>query len=132
MNILAIFIGGIIGGTLRYILGLVIPEPNQFPLDILIINLIGSLALGSLYGIAALTQMRLWLRNGLGTGIIGSFTTFSTFCTGAISLAQSHALLALIYVLVSGGMGPLLAYAGDRMALFIGTRRKTVVEEVSA
>lgn len=47
MNILAIFIGGIIGGMLRYILGLIIPEPNQFPLDILIINLTGSLALGS-------------------------------------------------------------------------------------
>ncbi len=132
MNVVAIFIGGIIGGILRYLLGFVIPNPDGFPLDILIINLGGSFALGALYGTAALTQMKLWLRHGIGTGLIGSFTTFSTFCCGTIKLAQSHAWLALIYVVVSLTFGPLLAYTGDRTALWIGTRRETQVGEVSA
>ncbi|GMA61995.1 CrcB family protein [Alicyclobacillus fastidiosus] len=101
------------------------------PLDILLINLVGSFALGTLYGIAALTKMKLWLKDGIGTGIIGSFTTFSTFCIGTIRLAQSHAFLALVYVVISLSFGPLFAYAGDRTALWVGARKETEVGEVS-
>lgn len=132
MNVVAIFIGGILGGIVRYLLGIAIPTPAGFPLDILIINLVGSFALGALYGIAALTKMELWLRDGIGTGFIGSFTTFSTFCFGTIKLAQSHPWLALIYVVASLSFGPLLAYAGNGTALWIGTRREAQVREVSA
>ncbi|CAM3782400.1 fluoride efflux transporter FluC [Alicyclobacillus pomorum] len=132
MNVVAIFLGGILGGILRYLVGFAIPAPDGFPLDILIINLVGSFALGALYGMAARTKMKPWLRDGIGTGFIGSFTTFSTFCFGTIKLAQSHAWMALIYVVASLSCGPLLAYVGNGTALWIGTRRETQVGEVSA
>lgn len=129
---MAIFIGGIIGGASRCGLGFIIPAPSGFPLDILIINLVGSLALGTLNGVAASTKMKPWLRNGIGTGMIGSFTTFSTFCVGTIRLAQVHALSALVYVAISLIAGPLLALSGERTALWVVTRKETEVGEVSA
>ncbi|GMA60080.1 CrcB family protein [Alicyclobacillus fastidiosus] len=132
MNLIAIFIGGIIGGVFRYFLGFVIPCPSGFPLDILVINLVGSLALGALYGMAASTKMKLWLQNGIGTGIIGSFTTFSTFCVGTIHLAKAHAFSAIVYVIVSLSFGPLLAYIGERAVRWAGSRKETDVREVSA
>ncbi|MFD1677885.1 FluC/FEX family fluoride channel [Alicyclobacillus fodiniaquatilis] len=132
MNYIAIFVGGIIGGIIRYLLTFVIPTPGGFALDILIINLSGCLALGIFYGIADLKNIKPWLRNGIATGVIGSYTTFSTFCVGTVSMENHHAFLGLIYAVSSIVIGPLLAYAGDFCVTFVNTRMLQQFEEETA
>lgn len=131
MTYFAVFIGGVIGGMLRYTLGLVIPTPDSFPLGILLINLGGALALGLFYGFADMRPMKPWLRTGLSTGVVGAFTTFSTFCTGVDALGSTHVLLAITYVLISVLGGPLLAFTGYRLILALNQRFAKVTEEIS-
>ena len=78
---LAVFAGGMLGGTTRYLIGLAIPaQPGQIPWGILGVNLVGAFIMGLL--------LHGWVRRGhvshpwrpfLATGILGSFTTWSTF-----------------------------------------------------
>lgn len=128
MTYMSLFIGGVIGGILRYTLSIIIPTPHSFPLGILLINLFGSFVLGLFYGVAETRPMKQWLRIGLSTGVIGAFTTFSTFCTGADTLGSSHLAFAAIYVLISIIGGPVLAFAGDRVIFSLNDRRKASKE----
>lgn len=80
--------GGVIGALLRYQLGRWWPTASPgFPWTTLLINVTGSLLLGVL--IVVLTERRpahRWLRPFIGTGILGGFTTFSTWCTDIVVL----------------------------------------------
>lgn len=106
----AIGVGGGIGSIARYELGHLDPSAaDQLPAATLAINASGSLLLGLLIGAiaaAAVTGHRPWptLRPFLGTGILGGYTTFSTFAVQTIHLP---ALTALAYVVLSviGGLG---------------------------
>ena len=68
-------IGAGTGGILRYLIYLAL-HSTKFPLATLIINLSGSLALGVIAGIWAKDHP---LRLLLGVGLLGGYTTFSTF-----------------------------------------------------
>lgn len=131
MNYLALVVGGLIGGALRYVLESLFSPLHAFPLCTLVINLVGAFVLGSFYGIAQVRNVAPWFKVGFGTGCIGAFTTFSTFCLDIVNLDSSHVVWALLYVLLSLICGPLLAYLGDR--IMIGTLGRTAVrsEEVS-
>ena len=90
--VLAVALGGVAGAEARYGLGLLDPHgPEQFPWMTLVINAIGCLLIGAL--IAALTRSarapRL-ARPLLGTGVLGGFTTFSTFDVDLVTLADHH------------------------------------------
>ena len=113
MIYIAVIIGSVIGGVLRYIVSVVIPTPDSFPLGILIINLIGSFALGMFYAVSDIRVVPSWLRVGFGTGVIGTFTTFSTFVMGTDQLASSMLFLSGIYAVISILGGLLMAYFGD-------------------
>ncbi|MFC7442470.1 fluoride efflux transporter FluC [Laceyella putida] len=83
-SIIAVAVGGFIGTLLRYAVSCWYPA-YLFPWDTLMVNLIGSFGLGLLThasGLSLHPQVRL----GLGTGLIGSFTTFSTFSAEWLSL----------------------------------------------
>ena len=118
MTYLALIIGSLLGGILRYVLSMTIPTPDSFPLGILIINLSGSLILGVFYGVSDTRRIKPWLRVGFGTGVIGTFTTFSTFCMGTDQLASSALYLSGAYVAISIIGGPLLAYLGNQVVLY--------------
>ncbi|BCN69767.1 CrcB family protein [Rhodococcus hoagii] len=96
--------GGAVGASIRYALAL------QFPgiWTILVINVLGSLLLGILA--ALLGPDRLW-RLFLGVGVLGGFTTFSTF---AVDVVQ-HPGSAVVYILAT--LLPALAAARIGMAL---------------
>jgi CrcB protein len=68
-------IGAGTGGILRYLINLTL-HSTKFPLATLIINLSGSLVLGVIAGIWAKDHP---LRLLLGVGLLGGYTTFSTF-----------------------------------------------------
>jgi fluoride exporter len=131
MTYLAVIIGGVMGGTLRYALGF-IPLSDTFPLDTLAVNLIGSFVLGVFYGIADLAGLKAWLRTGIGTGVVGAFTTFSTFCLDGDRLARVHFGLAVLYLGSTIIGGPVLAFLGHQSISFFAHRPERTSKELSA
>lgn len=96
--------GGALGSLLRFTVGRLLPTaPAAFPWSTLGINVLGSLALGALAGASlARPDASPALRTFLSVGLLGGFTTFSTFSVETITLAQSSSLLrAGLYVLLS-------------------------------
>ena len=76
-----VFIGGGLGSVLRYIIGRYLNQTGSgFPLGTFTANILGSLLIGIIIGLAAknntLSQNQTLL---LATGFCGGFTTFSTF-----------------------------------------------------
>lgn len=113
-----IAIGGAIGTLLRYALSRNVPvEISTFPTTTLLINVVGALILGLLLG--ALGRHRptdTTLRPLIGIGVLGGFTTFSTFALETVQLARGDRLLiAAVYVGVSVGVGLLAARLGERL-----------------
>jgi CrcB protein len=107
----AIAVGGALGATARYLVGLAWPTPaGGFPLSTLLINVVGCGLIGILMVVVTdvLTRQRL-LRPFLGTGVLGGFTTFSTYAVDIQQLVTGrHAGTALLY-LVTTVVGALLA-----------------------
>ena len=76
----AVGIGGIIGAILRFLITYWFNSfGNYFPIGILFVNILGCFLLGYLQGLASARDIPEWIVRGLGTGLIGAFTTFSTF-----------------------------------------------------
>ena len=106
MSLLFVGIGGAIGAILRYLLSQ-LPFQHDFPLKTLLINLLGSLAIGYL---SAKFQQSHWFEGDqwlLITGVCGGFTTFSTFSLESLQLIQNgNTRLAIFYMIVSliGGL----------------------------
>lgn len=111
----AIAAGGMLGATARYAIGQALPStPGHFPWATLWINLSGSFVLGFCLVVLLerLPPTRL-IRPFLATGVIGAYTTMSTFLVDATVLFQhGHVLTALAYVGATLGAGLVLAYAG--------------------
>ena len=90
-NVLLVGIGGMIGALLRYSVMVMAPDILVLWLE----NGIGSLVLGWLTGRAVATGKTasvLWT-----TGVLGSFTTFSTFSAEWLGLMQENMGLAVVY-----------------------------------
>ncbi len=91
-----------------------LPFPfSLFPLPVLLINVLGSFLLGLTL---SLVGRGLWpesVRLAFGTGVLGAFTTFSTFSADVDGLlTRSAGGLAALYVGLSVGLGVLAAVAG--------------------
>lgn len=101
---------GVVGALLRYFLGILVDFwwLGPFPLATLFANIVGAFALGLLtMSIAKMKRFSPRLLTALGTGLVGSFTTFSTFSVETMDLLRdSHTGLAFIYVFftVVGGL----------------------------
>lgn len=120
MVYLAVGLAGAIGAVFRYWLGEAVHGwwSHPFPFGTLIINYIGCIALGWFTAVMSRKPaFPSWLRTGIATGLIGSFTTFSTFSVETLTLLQNGQwMLALLYVLLSLWGGLLLAWWGLREA----------------
>lgn len=96
--------GGAIGAGGRYGVGLALSAlvAQPFPWATLVVNLIGGLAMGLLAGMLARGGDTELLRLFFGVGVLGGFTTFSTFGLEVVTLVErGQALLALSYVAAS-------------------------------
>lgn len=119
LNTLAIFIGGGIGAVLRYFIFLLVQRPSTltFPMGTLTANLLGALAIGYLWGIFESPKLAHEWRLFLFTGLLGGFTTFSTFCRETTQLIKfGEWKTALIYVSASNILGIALVIAGFFLA----------------
>ncbi|TCC24495.1 CrcB family protein [Kribbella sindirgiensis] len=107
----AIAVGGAIGAAARYLVGLGWPTPpGGFPMSTLVINVVGCGLIGILMVVVTdvLPRQRL-LRPLLGTGVLGGFTTFSTYAVDIQRLVTGgNAGIALLY-LAGTIVGALLA-----------------------
>ncbi|MHA6690418.1 fluoride efflux transporter CrcB [Devosia sp. A449] len=104
--LLLVGLGGAIGAISRYGLGSVIGRfwPMSFPLATLLINIIGSLAMGLFIGLLArfLPAWQDSARLFVAVGLLGGFTTFSAFSLETVVLLErGELLLAGTYVLLS-------------------------------
>lgn len=97
----AVVLGGAAGGLLRWWLGILAPISTGFPWTTFAINVGGSFALAVLPA-AAEVRRRPVLVAGLGPGVLGGFTTLSTYSeeTRAL-LAGGQVLLAVAYLLAT-------------------------------
>lgn len=105
MGYVLVFVGAGIGGMLRHFVGwasLRLLGPN-FPYGTLAINIVGSALMGLFIGILARFNLPgQHLRLFVATGILGGFTTFSTFSLDSVTLWERGQLAAAAgYVLAS-------------------------------
>lgn len=108
MTAALVALGACIGTPLRYTLDHVVHTRlrSRFPWAILVVNVIGSLILGSL--VAAAESLSEGAAALLGAGLCGGLTTYSTFAHQTIRLAeQGHRGLAVLNIAsnVLGGLG---------------------------
>ncbi|WP_342431469.1 CrcB family protein [Neobacillus sp. FSL H8-0543] len=103
MIYLYVGLAGALGAILRYIIGLVLFTNSAFPYATLLVNLIGSFVL-AWFATNVFIKMSLspLIKTTIGTGFVGSFTTFSTLSVETITMFEKgELLLAITYVSVS-------------------------------
>ncbi|MFP6730058.1 MAG: fluoride efflux transporter CrcB [Alphaproteobacteria bacterium] len=119
-TLLAIAAGGAIGAMARYLLTIQIGHllGLGFPYGTMIINILGSMFLGALIeGMALFWTVGNDFRAFLVVGILGSFTTFSTFSLDVmVMFDRGDVLPASLYVLASVGLA-LIAFMGGMAAV---------------
>jgi CrcB protein len=102
LGYLVVFLGAGIGGTIRHGMNIFVARQlgTHFPYNTLVINILGSAAMGLVVGWFALKGGAAGhLRLFLATGVLGGFTTFSAFSLDAVLLWERHDYqLAALYV----------------------------------
>jgi CrcB protein len=111
-RLLLVALGGTLGTAARLALGLVLPDAEGVPIAILVANVLGALLIGVL---AARLPRSSEIRLLLGTGVLGGFTTYSSFMTGTLALWTDAPALAIAYAVGSLVLGLGAAAAGLRL-----------------
>ena len=98
---LAIAVGGALGSVARHGVNVLIHERwplLRFPLATLVVNVAGCLIIGVLAGLvmSGRIELRFYWREFLFVGILGGFTTFSTFGLDTITLARTDSVNAAL------------------------------------
>lgn len=114
--LLFVAFGGGVGSALRYLASSAIGDRGA-PWGTISVNIAGSLVLGLLVGWFARRPIDSALEIGLLTGVLGGFTTFSTFTVETVALLDSGRWeTALLNVAVSVIVGVAAAAAGLAIA----------------
>lgn len=114
--------GGALGALLRWLLeGALPPQSGAWPWATFLVNVTGSFALGVVVRVALATGTP-WLRPLLGTGLLGGFTTWSTYALQVHDLGARSVLAATSYAVGSVVVAIGAAYAGVQAARHTGFR----------
>ena len=125
MAALVVFVGAGLGGVARYAVGGWVQSSAgvEFPWATLLINVSGSLLLTLVYGLLEGTAAAPEWRAFLGIGVLGGYTTFSTFSYESLRLLQHGQLgRASLYVVGSVLLSLLGASLGFRLASLLVQR----------
>ena len=137
-------LGGAAGSVARYLLGgwagvlltpltVLFPSAGEtvlwFPIGTLVVNVVGALALGYLLEALARrgreTVRRRKIRIGIGTGVLGGFTTYSALALQTQQLlGDGFGWLALLYVVLTLAGGTAACLGGIGIAARADRRRK--------
>lgn len=117
-GVVAVSLGGGLGALARY--GLLLlwpPRTGGFPVATFVTNILGCLLIGALMVLVAeFWADRRLVRPFLGTGVLGGFTTFSTYVVDVRRLvADDAAGLAVLYLAGTVVAALVAAYAGSAL-----------------
>src|SRR5687767_1667673 len=123
MTWVAVAVGGAIGSLVRHGVNHVVHESwltTRFPAGALVVNVVGCFVIGLLAGLLASERiaLRLYWREFVFVGLLGGFTTFSTFGLDTFVLARTHSGASAAFNVAGQVGGGLLAlWVGYRLAL---------------
>jgi CrcB protein len=114
--VVGVALGGALGATARYLIDRAVEQHtfSVFPWATFAINLSGCFLIG-IVGQALIDRHHLpaWLRVGHVLGVIGGYTTFSTFAQESLTLVEArHMAIAATYMVGSVGVGIVFVYLG--------------------
>lgn len=109
---LAVGLGGALGALLRAAVGTMM---NGVPLSTFLVNVVGSIVLGFFYHYTQGITISEWKKKFITTGLLGSFTTFSTYSLDVfVYLKEEQYVLAILYgggSIITGVIGALIGIA---------------------
>jgi CrcB protein len=126
ITLLAVLAGGFAGAVAHQVLYSAVQEraATRFPVGILVVNLSGAFALGLLYGFDVGSRWPGWLATGAEIGLIGAYTTYSTWAVDSLALTRGGAARSAVVNLVGSlAAGVLLAWAGASIGSAMLTAR---------
>lgn len=120
MTVAWIALGGGIGSVLRYLLYTRIDQMHaySFPIGILVVNIVGSFLMGLLaWSLTTHIQIADEHRTAILVGLLGGFTTFSTFSHDTLHLflrgeylvVSLHIVLSVLLCIMAAGAGLYIA-----------------------
>ena len=111
MRFVWVGLGGAVGSIARYAIGLEVDQ-SRFPWATLGINLAGAFVLG-LFLTLALGRVPITVMTPIAVGVLGGFTTFSTFAWEGFTFSRTGRVgVAILYMSVSVAGGLLAAWSG--------------------
>jgi CrcB protein len=112
--LLVVAAGGIVGAEARYGLGgLIDRPPTAYPRATSLINVSGCLLIGVLMATLAVVGAHRLVRPFLGVGVLGGYTTFSTFAVDVDQLLHAQRWgVALGYLVSTAALAALAVCAG--------------------
>lgn len=116
MQYVFIFIGGMVGALLRFLISTLNPT-SSLPIGTLIANLVGAFLMGYLSTVGIqLFQKYPLIKKGITTGLLGALTTFSTFQFELVKMFHHESFsLLLIYGLTSYIAGIVMCWLGVKL-----------------
>ncbi len=115
MLLVWVALAGALGAIARYSVHTLVESrvTGSFPFGTVVVNLIGSLALGIVVGLAIAHGLEPDVRTVVGTGFIGAYTTFSSFSYDTVGLLQEgDTRAALVSAFGSVALGLVAATVG--------------------
>ena len=120
VNALAVALGGACGATLRYLISEFVSTRARadFPYHTMVVNISGAFVLGILMALAVdRAAVSHWWRLFLGVGLLGGYTTFSTFAFETVELMQEGAAAAA-FLNAAGSV--VLGVAAALVGIYVG------------
>lgn len=119
----AVAVGGALGSVARHGVNHLVHVrllSTRFPLGTIVVNLVGCFVIGVLAGLLADNRitLRFYWREFIFVGVLGGFTTFSTFGLDTLMLARTHspgAAFLNVAVQMAGGLAAV--WAGYRLSV---------------
>jgi CrcB protein len=119
MKIVLLLTGGAIGTLARYALGGFTHKvyTGTFPMGTLMVNLLGSLVIGFLWGISESKNISPNYRTFVFIGLLGGFTTFSSYALETMNLIRENEVQqAITNILATNILGLVAVFAGFLLA----------------
>jgi CrcB protein len=121
---MAVAIGGALGSMARHATNHLVHVrwlTTRFPAGTVVVNVAGCLLIGLLTGLLASNRLafRFYWREFVFVGVLGGFTTFSTFGLDTFTLAQTHSSQAAMLNVAANMIGGLMAVW---IGYFLGAR----------
>ena len=117
-------LGGALGALSRWGIAEAFPaSPGGWPWATLLVNLTGCLLIGVLLAVlAAQVPEPAWVRPFLGVGVLGGYTTYSTFAVEVVELVDGGAAVPAAGYVLTSVLGGVAAVALGALAVRSVTR----------